>query len=58
MNNTVNYLKIIATVMVFVCHCGIVCNNAFGFELENNWQILFKTPAWGGYFCSSFLAVF
>lgn len=46
--------------MVFVCHCGIVCHDSFGFQLANNWQILLMTPAWGGvfiFFCiSGFLA--
>lgn len=60
MNTTINTLKIVATILVFVCHCGIVCNESFGFELANNWQILLKTPAWGGVFIffiiSGFLA--
>lgn len=60
MSTTINTLKIIATILVFVCHCGIVCNKSFGFELSDNWQILFKTPAWGGVFIffviSGFLA--
>lgn len=60
MSTTINTLKIIATIMVFVCHCGIVCNNSFGFELSDNWQMMLKTPAWGGVFIfftiSGFLA--
>lgn len=50
MNATVNTLKLIATVLVAVCHCWIICNQEFGFELQDNWQILLKTPAWGGVF--------
>lgn len=50
MNVTINVLKILATILVAVCHCWIVCNQEFGFELQDNWQILLKTPAWGGVF--------
>ena len=50
MNYTINLLKVIATLVVAICHCWIICNHEFGFQLQNNWQILLKTPAWGGVF--------
>lgn len=47
-NGIVSYLKFLATGMVFVCHAWIYSKDAFGLELQPNWQMLLKTPAWGG----------
>ena len=47
-NGIVSYLKFLATGMVFICHAWIYSKDAFGLELQPNWQIFLKTPAWGG----------
>ena len=60
MSNEINMLKVAAMILVYFCHCYIVCNHTFGFEFENNWQMLLKTPAWAGVwifvFVSGYLA--
>ena len=40
MSNEINMLKVAAMILVYFCHCYIVCNHTFGFEFENNWQML------------------
>lgn len=47
-NVSVDVLKCIAALMVFLCHSYIACSESFEFEFTSGWQFFLKTPAWGG----------
>lgn len=47
-NNTIDFLKCYAALIVFVCHAYIVSKEQFGFEFTHPWQFVLKTPAWAG----------
>ena len=47
-NNTIDFLKCYAALIVFVCHAYIICKDVFGYEFSSGWQFIFKTPAWAG----------
>lgn len=47
-NGIISYLKLLATYMVFVCHATLYSCDKLKLVLKPNWQIMFKTPAWGG----------
>lgn len=60
----VSILKVLACYLVYTCHVAINVNSAYGYDKSKTWQILFRTPAWGGVwiffiiggflFCNSF----
>lgn len=45
-------------VIVYICHCYIICKNTFGFEFTHYWQAFLQTPAWAGVWIFVFLSGF
>lgn len=48
-SNSINVLKVVATLMVYFCHSTIVYNETYFLtKSDYPWLNLFDTPAWGG----------
>lgn len=58
MNVGISTLKVFAMLIVYICHCYIICKGAFGFEFSHQWQAFLQTPAWAGVWIFVFLSGF